>query len=293
MRGDSSGSALGAEVVATVKWFNPVKGYGFLTSADGSRDLFCHVSAVARAGWDSLPEGATVTCEVEHGPRGPQVWQIHSVDASTASTGAARSGGSRRGEYGHMHGEQGPAYGRRVVAMVKWFNSAKGFGFLVPDDGSPDVFCHATAVREAGYDTLLEGATVTCEVAEGQRGPAVSSIVAVDFSTATADGGGRDERWLERRDGRWGHGEAVGPVEERFGLVKFYSSAKGYGFVVPDDGGPDVFLHGSVLNRAGLGGLGTGQRVRVVVEQGARGLQATEIMLLSHLCHFGARLRPK
>ena len=139
-----------------------------------------------------------------------------------------------------MLGERGPAYGRRVVAMVKWFSPEKGFGFLVPDDGSPDVFCHATAVRDAGYDTLPEGAIVTCEVAEGQRGPAVSSIVTVDASTATADGGGRDERWRERRDGRWGHDGTVGPVEERFGLVKFYSAAQGYGLVVPDDGGPDI-----------------------------------------------------
>ena len=50
--------------------------------------------------------------------------------------------------------------------------------------------------------------------------------------------------------------------------------------MVPDDGGPDVFVHGSVLNRAGLGGLEAGQRVSVMVEQGARGLQATDIALL-------------
>ena len=115
MREDGSGSAPGAEVVATVKWFNPVKGFGFLTPADGSRDLFCHVSAVSRAGWDTLPEGATVTCEVERGPRGPQVWQIHSVDASTASTNSARGGGSRRRTWGRVPGS-GVA-GRLVAAL--------------------------------------------------------------------------------------------------------------------------------------------------------------------------------
>ena len=76
---------------------------------------------------------------------------------------------------------------------------------------------------------------------------------------------------------RWGRGESAGPVEERSGLVKFYNAAKGYGFVVPDDGGPDVFLHGSMLNRAGLVGLEPGQRVNVMVEQGARGPQARDI----------------
>ena len=278
MREGGSGSAPGAAVVATVKWFNPVKGFGFLTPVDGSPDIFCHVSAVARAGFDTLPEGATVTCEVEQGRQGMQVWQIHAVDTSTASP--ARSGVPPRRDYGHGHGERAPASGRRVVAMVKWFNPAKGFGFLVPDDGSPDVFCHASAVRDAGYDTLPEGATVTCEVAEGGRGPAVSSIVSVDASTAIVEPRGRVELDRDRPGRRWDRNVPAGPAEERSGLVKFYNAAKGYGFVVPDDGGPDVFVPGIVLNRAGLGGLETGQRVSVMVEQGKRGLQARDIELI-------------
>ena len=265
-----SGSTPGATVVATVKWYHPVKGFGFLAPADGSRDLFCHVSEVSSAGLPTLPEGATVTCEVEQGPRGPQVLRIHAVDAPPASTGPAGSGGPLRGQHGHELGEQGPSSGRRLVANVKWFVPSKGFGFLVPDDGGPDVFYHASVVRDAGYDTLSQGATVTCEVTEGQRGPAVSSIVVVDASTAMAEPVGRDEPYRDQRERRWGRAEPAGPVEERSGLVKFYDSAKGYGFVVPDDGGPDVFVPGVVLNRAGLGVLETDQRVSVMVEQGTR-----------------------
>ena len=160
------------------------------------------------------------------------------------------------------------APGAAVVATVKWFNPVKGFGFLVPDDGSPDVFCHASAVRDAGYDTLLEGATVTCEVVEGGRGPAVSSIVSVDASTAIVEPRGRVELDRVRPGRRWVRNVPAGPAEERSGLVKFYNAARGYGFVVPDDGGPDVFVPGIVLNRAGLGGLETGQRMSVMVEQG-------------------------
>ncbi len=280
MREGGSGSAPGAAVVATVKWFNPVKGFGFLTQDDGSADVFCHISAVSQAGFDTLPEGATVTCEVEQGRQGLQVWQIHAVDTSTATTSPPGSGGPPRGDYGRLHGERSPAPSRRVEAVVKWFVPSKGFGFLVPDDGSPDVFCHASAVRDAGYDTLPQGATVTCEVAEGQRGPMVSSIVAVDASTAMAQPAGRDEPYRDRREQRWERGQPAGPAEERSGLVKFYNAAKGYGFVVPDDGGPDVFVPGIVLNRAGLGGLEAGQRVSVMVEQGARGLQARDIELI-------------
>ena len=277
---DGSGSAPGAMVVATVKWFDPVKGFGFLTPADGSPDVFCHMSAVSRAGWDTLPEGATVTCGVEPGSQGPQVWQIHSVDVSTASTGRERSGGPPAGEHGLGYDKRQAPSGRRVVATVKWFVPAKGFGFLVPDDGSPDAFCHMTAVRDAGYDTLPQGARVTCEVADGQRGPVVASILAVDASTGTADHAGSPRPGYDRRERGWDHGGTAGVVEERHGVVKFYNAAKGYGFVVPDDGGRDVFLHGSVLNRAGLAALESGQRVSVMVEQGARGLQATDIELI-------------
>ena len=187
---------------------------------------------------------------------------------------------SPRRAYGHGDGEPGPAPGRRVVAAVKWFNPAKGFGFLVPDDSSPDVFCHASVVRDAGYDTLPQGATVTCEVTEGRQGPMVASIVAVDASTALAEPVGRgepDAGWRERKRGR---GEPAGPVEERHGSVKFYNAARGYGFVVPDGGGPDVFVPGIVLNHAGLGALETGQRVSVMVEQGTRGPQARDVELI-------------
>jgi len=108
-------------------------------------------------------------------------------------------------------------------------------------------------------------------------GPAVTSIVSVDASTAMAEPAGRFEPDRGRGQRRWGHAE---PVEEHHGSVKFYNAAKGYGFVVPDDGGPDVFVPGIVLNRAGLGGLETGQQVSVMVEQGARGLQARDIEVI-------------
>ena len=150
-------------------------------------------------------------------------------------------------------GGSGSAPGAAVVATVKWFNPVKGFGFLTTVDGSPDIFCHVSAV---------------------------SSIVSVDASTAIVEPGGRVE--LDSGRGQRGRDRDVpaGPAEERSGMVKFYNATKGYGFVVTDDGGPDVFVPGIVLNRAGLGGPETGQRVSVMVEQGKRGLQARDIELI-------------
>ena len=262
-----TGAAPGATLVATVKRCDPVKGYGFLTPADGSRDLFCHVSAVGRAGLLTLAEGTTGTCEVEQGRQGPQVERIHSVDASTASSVPAASG-------------RPASPGRRVVASVKWFVAARGFGFLTPEDGSPDVFCHVSVVEEAGYGTLAQGTRVTCEVAEGRKGPVVSTILDVDTSAAAPACAEGDERWRGAGDRERDQDDPVGPVEEHHGLIKFYNAAKGYGFVVLDDGGQDVFLHGSVLNRAGLDALEQSRRVSVMVAQGPRGPQATDIALL-------------
>ena len=65
-------------------------------------------------------------------------------------------------------------------ALVKWFMPTKGYGFLEPEDGSADLFCHMTAVQASGRDTLPEGAAVTCEIVQGDRGPQVSSILSVE-----------------------------------------------------------------------------------------------------------------
>ena len=170
-----SGPVTGATVVATVKWYDPVKGYGFLTPADGLRDVFCHVSAVSRAGLLTLGEGATVTCEVVQGRQGPQVERIHTVDASTALSVPAERLRPIHGEQGHAYDEHRASPGQRVAATVKCFVASKGFGFLTPDDGSADVVCHVSFVEEASCGTLVQGASVICAVVEGRKGPVVSS----------------------------------------------------------------------------------------------------------------------
>src|SRR4051812_30149654 len=91
---------------------------------------------------------------------------------------------------------------RNVSATVKWYNPTKGFGFVTPEDGSPDAFLHASAVQAAGYDTLSDGTTIVCDLAQGAKGPQVASIYSVDTSTASRDtrpargasGFGREER---------------------------------------------------------------------------------------------------
>ena len=74
--------------------------------------------------------------------------------------------------------------------------------------------------------------------------------------------------------------QVVGATSESIGTVKMYKADKGFGFVGQDDGGRDVFVHASALGRAGLSGLAEGQRVRMQIGQGQKGLEARSIELL-------------
>ena len=160
----------GPSVRAVVKWYNPDKGFGFVTLADGSGDAFLHVSVVERSGHDSVPPGATLEVRAGPGPKGPQVTEIISVDASTASQEPSRRARPER--------PAPPPTDRATVeelGTVKWYNATKGFGFIAPDHGK-DIFVHASALERAGIMGLAEGQRVAVDVAEGQKGPEAVSL---------------------------------------------------------------------------------------------------------------------
>ncbi len=274
-------SGSGRSVSATVKWYDPGKGYGFLVPDDGSPDLFCRAQVLTAAGLDRLLPGAAVVCETAPGLRGPEVSRILSIDFSTA---AARMASPARAPVngGAAAGPGVGPVGPPVRAFVKWFQPAKGYGFLEREDGAADLFCHLTPVLASGHDTLPEGAAVTCEVVQGDRGPQVSRILKVEPLAAMPAGpgprsGGPMEPggFPDARDPCPQAGSPSSAVMELTGAVKFFDPARGFGFVVPDDGGPEVFVHASTLFRSGMTDLEPGQRVIVSAERAPRGLQAT------------------
>ena len=272
----------GVRISATVKWYNPAKAYGFLVPEDGSPDIYCRGTALAAVGLDTLLSGATVDCETVQGQRGPEVSRILAVDFSTASPRTesfahAPGNGPTASESGIGQPRTADAGSvRRIATLVKWFMPMKGYGFLEPEDGSPDVFCHISAVEASGRDTLPQGAVVTCEIAQGDRGPQVSRIVEVGAPPT----GHRPADRSQPFDTRYTDPQADAPTSAVVDLpatVKFFDPARGFGFVVPDGGGREVFVHASVLFRSGMTDLEPGQRVFVRAESAPRGLQATEI----------------
>jgi CspA family cold shock protein len=160
--------------------------------------------------------------------------------------------------------------GRRVEAKVKWFNAGKGFGFVTVSDGSPDAFLPMAVLRRAGYEDLPEGAVITCEVSAGAKGPLVTNVLKVDSTTAKTSS--RAVSGFDRR--------APGPSTILEGAVKRFDADKGYGFISLDGGGKDVFIHITALRRSGVAALDPGQRVRVEIVDGRKGLEAERITLI-------------
>jgi CspA family cold shock protein len=163
-----------------------------------------------------------------------------------------------------------------VEAIVKWFNAEKGFGFVAVVGGS-DAFMHIRQLEAAGHSSVPEGARVKVRIGQGQKGPEVTEVIEVDPSTAqvtsTPAGGSAPRSSSQRQPG-------VEATTECVGLVKMYNANKGFGFIGQDGGGKDVFVHATTLERGGLSGLTEGQRVRMQIGQGQKGLEARSIKLL-------------
>ena len=154
--------------------------------------------------------------------------------------------------------------------VVKFFNAAKGFGFISPSDGTPDIFVHISALHDSGIEGLNEGDEVSFEV-ERDRRSGKSSAVALSVLAYAPAGGGRG------RGGGSGRSASPPPrgvsretLGSGAGVVKWFNPAKGFGFIQPNDGGTDIFVHISAVERAGLRGLDDGQQVSFDLEQDRR-----------------------
>jgi CspA family cold shock protein len=167
-----------------------------------------------------------------------------------------------------------------VQATVKWFNTEKGYGFAALADGSGDVFLHVNALQAAGCQTVSPGATLKVRVGNGQKGRQIDQVLSVDESTAEPSASRQSPAARSRTPDGPRRQLDLSSAVEVVGIVKWYRADKGFGFIEPEVGGKDVFVHATVLERAGLGPLQEGQSVRIAVVQGSKGPEAGSISLV-------------
>jgi CspA family cold shock protein len=163
-------SSPGQESQAVVKWFNAEKGFGFVEVSDGGGDAFLHASALERAGAKVVEPGAVLRVRIGPGPKGLQVTEVLEVSAG----GPAGASAPSRARNVHLPASQGE--GEEVQGVVKWYDAAKGFGFITPVQGGKDVFVHATSLERSGLRALAEGQSVRMRVVQGRKGPEVSTV---------------------------------------------------------------------------------------------------------------------
>lgn len=149
-------------VRGVIKWFDPTKGYGFIVPGDGGGDILIHSSCLREAGRSTAREGATVECAVVRRPKGLQAVKLNSIDESTARPMTAAASQTPAGDF--------------TAAYVKWFNRAKGFGFLTRGEGTDDIFVHMETLRRYGIAELRPGQVVLVRFGRGEKGLMAAEI---------------------------------------------------------------------------------------------------------------------
>ena len=212
------------------------------------------------------------------------------------------------------NGNSGPLARASAKGTVKWFNATKGYGFITLESGS-DAFCHASALAALGAPDIPQGATIICDLQDSPRGLQVVTVHSIDTSTADSTAPRRPPRRDgDSRGGFGGHGGGYGGGGDRFsggygggdrftggggyggggtrdrdaapsgpmieGKVKFFNDQKGFGFVMPDNGGGDVYVHASALRRSGIAVLEPEQRIRFSTRQGMKGEEVDRVEVI-------------
>ena len=158
-----------------------------------------------------------------------------------------------------------------IAGRIKWFDVAKGYGFIVPDNGMPDALVHVTTLRKDGFQTAHEGARVVCEAFVRAKGLQVLRVLSMDESTAV-----HPSQLPQART----HVQVAAAGGFEICVVKWFNRVRGFGFVTRGDGTEDIFIHMETLRRYGITELKPGDGLLVRFGDGPKGLMAAEVRLL-------------
>ncbi|MYM54025.1 cold-shock protein [Thalassovita mangrovi] len=158
---------------------------------------------------------------------------------------------------------------RRVFGQVKWFDPVKGFGFVLAEEGGPDILLHANVLRNFGQSSVADGAKIEIVIQETDRGIQATEVFSIEPPAGSGTAALADFEDIDPEVIR------AAPLEPA--RVKWFDKGKGFGFANVFGRSEDVFVHVEVLRRSGLADLQPGEAVGLRVIEGRRGRMATEV----------------